>query len=55
MPVHHGKDRKGSYYQWGSRKKYYYKKGSELSKSIAYNKAKRQGIAIKISQSRRRK
>lgn len=45
MPVHHGRNRLGPYYQWGSHgKKYYY--SGRISREIAKKKAHRQGIAI---------
>ena len=46
MPVRRSKDSKGSYYQFGHHgKKYYYVSGSKRSRTIAINKAKRQGRA----------
>jgi hypothetical protein len=46
MPIHEGKDDKGTFYQWGQRgKKYYYKSFSDRSKKIAYNRALRQARA----------
>jgi hypothetical protein len=48
MPVHYGKNKQGTFYQWGtSGKKYYYT--TELGKKKAYNKAQKQGIAIYAS------
>lgn len=45
MPLKRGKD----YYQWGdSGKKYYYQPGDIISRKIAKESAKRQGIAIAI-------
>jgi hypothetical protein len=36
MPVQRGKDRKGSYYQWGdSGKRYYYETGNKDSREAA--------------------
>lgn len=46
MPIHHGKDKKGEYYQWGNKKKYYYKKNNYISKIEAYEKAVKQAQAI---------
>jgi hypothetical protein len=47
MPVHAAKDSKGSYYQWGSQKKYYYIVGNAKSRAEAKRKAILQGTAIK--------
>lgn len=47
MPVRRGKDSKGSFYRWGSGKKYYYKTGSDSSRKKAKKKAAIQGHAIK--------
>ena len=47
MPTKRGKDSKGSYYQWGNQKKYYYKEGDENSRKRAKKKADEQGRAIK--------
>lgn len=50
MPVHRGKDSKGSYYQWGdSGKKYRYENGDKSSRERAKQKAKRQGRAAHAS------
>lgn len=46
MPTHKGSDANGPYWQWGYRKKYYYKEGDSESEKIAYEKAERQGRAI---------
>jgi hypothetical protein len=47
MPINRGKDSKGPYYRWGkSGKKYHYKSGNKESRLRAYNKAKRQMMAI---------
>jgi hypothetical protein len=46
MPIKRGKDSRGPYYRYGSRKKYYYKSGSKRSRDIAYKKAHRQMVAI---------
>ncbi|MHA2099655.1 MAG: hypothetical protein ACW99A_13345 [Candidatus Kariarchaeaceae archaeon] len=43
MPVRSGSDRKGKYYQWGSKGKKYYYTGK--NKKAAYNKALAQGKA----------
>lgn len=54
MPVERGRDSKGSFYRWGATKhKYYYKTKNKQSREIAKNKAKKQGKAIKISQSKK--
>ena len=53
MPVERGKDTQGPFYRWGkSGKKYYYKANNKKSREVAHNKARRQGVAIKISQSK---
>lgn len=49
MPIHRKRDSKGPYYQYGSRKKYYYKSGNKRSREIAYKKAHRQMVAILAS------
>lgn len=49
MPVHSGRDNKGTYYQWGNLKKYYYVPSDIRSKKIAYNYAIRQAHAIYAS------
>lgn len=50
MPLKRGVDQYGSYYKYGSTgKKYYYLVHSKHSRKIAYNKAKRQGVAIRIN------
>lgn len=50
MPVHHGRDSAGPYFQYGSSgKKYYYQQGSESSKKRAKKKAHKQGRAIQAS------
>jgi hypothetical protein len=46
MPLHNRKDKNGPYFQWGGRKKYYYKTGSERSKKMARDKAMKQARAI---------
>ena len=48
MPIKQGKDTKGKFFQYGDRKKYYFT--TDRSKTIAYKKALKQGVAIKISQ-----
>lgn len=45
MPAHEGKDKKGTYIQWGSQKKYYYH--DKKTKAAAWKKAAAQGAAIK--------
>jgi len=50
MPIKRSVDSKGVYYRWGeSGKKYYYKPGNKRSRNIAYNKARKQEIAIYAS------
>jgi len=50
MPVHRGIDSKGPYYQWGLKgKRYYYIANNFLSRIKAFNKAARQGRAIKVN------
>ena len=49
MPVHRGRDSSGSFYQWGSQKKYYYNPNSERSQKNAKAKAIRQGVAVHAS------
>jgi len=49
MPIHRGKDSKGPFYQWGTQKKYYYKAGNVKSRKLAYEKAKKQAVAIYAS------
>lgn len=51
MPVNRGKDKDGPYYRWGEHgKKYHYISGNKRSRSIAREKALKQGKAIKASQ-----
>lgn len=46
MPVHNGKDTKGSFYQWGGKgKKYYYTSGNKSSRDRAKKMAGKQGAA----------
>ena len=50
MPVHTGKDSKGSYAQWGSKgAKYRYKAGDSSSRERAKAKAGKQGQAAYAS------
>jgi hypothetical protein len=50
MPIQRRIDSKGPYYQWGnSGKKYYYTLGDSVSRRKAYEKARRQAIAIYAS------
>ena len=50
MPVHRRTDSKGTYYQWGgSGKKYYYTSGNARSRTVAKNKAAKQGRAAYAS------
>ena len=54
MPVERGRDTNGCFFRYGkSGKKYYYIAGNERSRNIAKNKAKKQGVAIAISKSRK--
>jgi len=46
MPIHRGRDSNGPYYQWGTQKKYYYKSGDKISRNLAYEKARKQAVAI---------
>jgi len=46
MPIRRGKDKKGCFYQWGGRKKYYYKCGSKNAAARAKKKAEAQAKAI---------
>lgn len=47
MPTHKGTDSKGTYYQWGNQKKYYYTtpRGEQMAKA----KADKQGRVINQS------
>ena len=47
MPVHNGRDSKGSFYQWGKQAKYYYVVGNTRSRNAAKRKASLQRAAIK--------
>jgi len=50
VPVKRGKDKKGSYYQWGdSGKKYHYTSGDKSSRQSAKKKAEKQGLAAHAS------
>ena len=47
MPIHSGKDKQGTFYQWGKTgKKYYYESSNEESRKRAYKKAEQQQTAI---------
>lgn len=46
MPIKRGKDSIGPYYQWGNAKKYYYIPNNRVSRENAYDKARRQAVAI---------
>lgn len=46
MPIHRGKDKKGPFYQWGNRNKYYYKSNDSKSRNNAKSKAYKQAKAI---------
>lgn len=51
MPVNKKKDARGPYYQWGNHgTKYYYIPHNIVSRKAAYDKASKQGFAIKISE-----
>lgn len=51
MPFQVGKDKDGSYIRWGnSGKKYHFNIKSKRSFNSAYNKARKQALAIIISQ-----
>ena len=48
MPTHSGRDRRGPYYQWGSKgAKYHYTPGNKKSRDTAKAKAERQGRAAR--------
>ena len=49
MPTKSGKDSKGSYYQWGNGKKFYYQAGDKESREEAKEKADKQGRAVYAS------
>lgn len=44
MPIHLSHDKKGSYYQWGNQKKYYFK--TQKGQLMALEKCKKQEAAI---------
>lgn len=46
MPIRRGKDAQGPYYQWGDRKKYYYRSNDPKSRQDAKKKATKQAQAI---------
>jgi hypothetical protein len=50
MPIHSGNDAKGSFYQWGNSKKYYFK--TPLGEQRAWTKVKRQQTAINLNKLR---
>ena len=51
MPIHNSRDKKGSYFQWGSSgKKYHYAPNNKRAKTQAKSKATSQGQAIKTSE-----
>ena len=52
MPVHRGVDAKGSYYQWGAQRRYYYKIGNLKSRNEAKRLAELQGRAIEANKIR---
>ena len=45
-PINSGNDSNGPYFQYGSQKRYYYDETNERSRTMAYNKAKKQASAI---------
>lgn len=54
MPIRNGTDSLGYYFAFGAHgHKYYYKPRNKISMKMAYLKALRQGMAIKINQRRR--
>ena len=56
MPIHRGRDRNGSYYQYGNHgKRYYYKSNNQEARKNAKQKAIRQAIAIYSSGYREKK
>lgn len=46
MPIHKGKDKEGSFYQWGNQHKYYYNPKNIHSEMLAYYKVVKQAQAI---------
>jgi len=46
MPIHLGKDSKGTFVQWGHQKKYHYKANNKQSLANAKSRAKKQMKAI---------
>ena len=50
MPIHQNK--KEHYFQWGNQKKYFYRPTSTKSIQTAYNKCKKQALAIILSRIR---
>lgn len=54
MPTQRGRDKIGPFFRWGTKgKKYYFLPRNKASMRIAYKKANRQGIAIRLSELRR--
>lgn len=49
MPLKNGRDSKGLFWQWGSKKKYYYKAYDSLGRLRAKKKAILQAVAITYS------
>jgi hypothetical protein len=46
MPVHHGVDSQGPFYQWGHHgAKYHYSAGDEKGRRVAFNSATHQAMA----------
>jgi len=55
MPIYERLDKKGPYYQYGSKgKKYYFLKSSKISKDAAYHKALKQNNAIHASEAKKK-
>jgi len=54
MPVRSGRDSISPYFQWGSKMKYRYIANDPWGRKLAKLKAQQQGIAIKISQHRKK-
>ena len=52
MPVHRGSDAKGSFYQWGSQTRYYYRPGNVEGRKKAKWLATLQGRAIEANKNR---
>lgn len=50
MPLHKGKDTKGSFWEFGKQKKYHFKQSNKKSELTAKKHAIAQGLAILFSQ-----